>query len=267
MAKILYEKNKRIAWIRFNRPEVLNAINAEEVAKLVEYLNQANADEDVKVIILSSVGKAFCSGDDLGEMVQEYEDLKSKKRGIVDIIESITEDLQEVARQIRHSPKVVIAAVRGYAVGAGCELALDCDLLVLAEDAKLGFPEPKAGMSITGGITKLLPQIIGLARAKEMFFTGRFINAQEANEFGMVNRVVSKGEEEKSAEELARSIMKLGPLSITAHKRLVHQALDADFETVLNLEKQTIGVLCTTEDAIEAANAFVEKRDPVFKGH
>ena len=266
MAKLLYEKKEGIAWIRFNRPEVLNAINAEEVAKLVEYLRGANNDEEVKVIILSSVGKAFCSGDDLREMCQEYEDIKTKTRGINEIIESLTEDLQEVARQTTQSKKVVIAAVRGYALGAGFEIALDSDLLVLAENATLGFPEPKAGMSITGGVTKLLPMTIGLARAKEMFFTGRYISADEAYEFGMANRVVPEGEEEAEAEKLAREVMKVGPLCVTAHKRMIHQSANADFETVLNLEKQTIGVLCTTEDAIEAANAFMEKRDPVFKG-
>lgn len=266
MAKLLYEKKEGIAWIRFNRPEVLNAINAEETAKLVEYLRQANNDDEVKVIILSSVGKAFCSGDDLREMCREYEDIKTKTRGINDIIESLTEDLQEVARQTTQSGKVVIAAVRGYALGAGFEIALDSDLLVLAENAMLGFPEPKAGMSITGGITKLLPMTIGLARAKELFFTGRYIGAEEAYEFGIANRVVPDGEEESEAEKLAREVMQVGPLCITAHKRMLHQSANADFETVLNLEKQTIGVLCTTDDAVEAANAFMEKRDPIFKG-
>jgi len=266
MAKLLYERKEGIAWIRFNRPEVLNAVNGEEVARLVEYLRQANSDRDVKVIILSSVGKAFCSGDDLVEMVREYESIGKKKTGITELIESITENLQEVARQTTQSKKVIIAAVRGYALGAGFEIALDCDLVVLAEDATLGFPEPKAGMSITGGITKLLPMTVGLARAKELFFTSRFISAKEAYDFGLANRVVALGEEEQAAQQLAEAVMKCGPLCVTAHKRLVHQSANADFETVLNLEKQTIGVLCTTDDAIEAAHAFLQKREPVFHG-
>ncbi len=266
MAKLLYEKKDGIGWLRFNRPEVLNAINAEEVVRLLEVLKEAFQDDEVKVVIISSVGKAFCAGDDLKEMTQEYEDIESGKRTIIDVLESITEDLQELPRMIRKAPKVVIAATRGYAVGAGCEIAIDCDLIVAAEDTKLGFPELTAAMSITGGVTKLLPMTIGLAKAREMCYTGEFIDAQEAYRLGLVNKVVPLGEEEKAAEAMARTIMSKSPLAVIAHKRLINQAVEADFETTLNLEKQTIGVLLTSEDAVEASKAFVEKRKPKYKG-
>lgn len=266
MAKLLYEKRDGIGWIRFNRPEVLNAVTAEEIAKLVEVLRKASEDEDIKAIILSGIGKSFSAGDDLKEMAQLHKDVESGKRSIIDIIEGIIEDLQEVPRLIREAPKVVIAATKGYAVGAGCEIAIDCDLIVAAEDTKFGFPELTAAMSITGGITKLLPMTIGLAKAREMCYTGEFIDAQEAYRLGLVNKVVPVGEEERAAEELARLIMSRSPLCVIAHKRLINQAVEVDLRTALNLEKQTLGVLLTSEDAVEASKAFAEKRKPQFRG-
>jgi enoyl-CoA hydratase/carnithine racemase len=199
-------------------------------------------------------------------MVQEFEGIRDGSLTVVEILESITEDLQEVARLMRRSTKVIIAAVGGYSLGAGCEIALDCDLIVASEDARFGFPESHAAMSITGGITQTLPLVIGLARARELILTGRLIDAAEAHDIGMVARVVPSGQHEAAAAELARGILKTAPLSVVAHKRMLNQAIGADFETVLNLEKQSVGVLCTTEDALEAAQAFSEKRAPSFIG-
>ncbi len=266
MAKLLYEKKDGLGWIRFNRPEVLNAVTAEEVRRLVEVLREGAQDNEVKAIIISGVGENFCAGDDLKEMAQEYEDLASGKLTITELIEGITEDLQEVLRVIMRAPKVVIAAVGGYAVGAGFEIAMDCDLIVAAEDLKFGSPEAIAGMSVTGGVSKLLPLTVGLHKAKEMLFTSNFIDAQEAYRLGLVNKVVPVGQQEKAAEAMARLIMSRGPLCVTAHKRLLNQSVGIDIETALDLEKQTLGLLCTSEDAREAATAFVEKRQPNFIG-
>lgn len=266
MARLLYEKKENIGWIRLNRPEVRNAVNAEEIARIVEVLNEAIADDDVKVIVVSSVGEVFCAGDDLNEGLQEYKDIDSGKTSIIKLIETKTEDLQRIARVMRQAPKIIIAATRGYAVGAGCEIAVDCDLIVAADNTQFGFPELRAGLSITGGITKILPMTVGLAKAMEMCVVGEFIDAQEAHRIGLVNKVVPLGEEEAAAEKLAKTIMKRAPLSVIAHKRLVYQSVDSDLETALNLEKQTIGLLCTSEDTLEAIKAFNEKRNPVFKG-
>ena len=262
----MYEKRDSIGWIRFNRPEVRNAVSGDEIAGLAHHLRAASNDGDVKGIVISSVGDAFSAGADLREMVREFEDIDAGRLTISELIETMTENLQEVARLIRHAKKVVVASVRGYALGAGCEIALDCDLIVAAEDAKFGFPEARAGMSITGGVTKLLAQSIGVARARELFLTGRFIDAKEAAQIGMINRVVAAGQNDQAAENLAREVMRGSPLAVLAHKRLVQQSVDADLETVFNLEKQSIGVLCATNDAREAAKAFVEKREPVFEG-
>lgn len=267
MAKLLYEVADGIGWIRFNRPEILNAFDPEEARAIVATLRQAADDKDVKAIIISSVGEAFCAGDDLKVALDEYPDLKNGKiHPILDIVEDITESLQEIPRVIRKANKVVIAAVRGYAVGGGFEIAIDCDMIVAAENAVFGFPEANAGMTITGGASKLLPAIVGLNKARELVLTGDFIDAAEGYRIGLVNKLVPLGEEEAAAEKLARTIMSRAPLAVMQHKRLLQQSTEADFETALNLEKQTITTLLFTEDYGEAIAAFSEKRKPEFKG-
>ncbi len=267
MTKLLYEVKEGIGWIRFNRPEVLNAFDPGEARALVAALNEAASDKAVKAIIISSVGDVFCAGDDLKVAMSEYPLIKSGEiHPILDIVEDITESLQEIPRVIRKADKVVIAAVRGYAVGGGFEIAIDCDMIVAAENAKFGFPEANAGMTITGGASKLLPMIVGINKARELVLTGEFIDAAEGHRIGLVNKLVPLGEEEAEAERLARVIMSRAPLAVMQHKRLLQQSTEADFETALNLEKQTITTLIFTEDYGEAITAFSEKRKPVFKG-
>jgi enoyl-CoA hydratase/carnithine racemase len=263
---VLYEKRDGIGWIRFNRPEVRNAISSAEIATLIELLGVASEDNDVDAIVVGGVGDAFSAGADLKEMVREFEEMASRRLTITELIETTTEGLQQVARLMRRAKKLVLASVQGYALGGGCEIALDCDLIVASHDAKFGFPETRAGMSITGGVSKLLAQSIGAARARELILTGRFIDAAEALDIGMINRVAPTGQNDQAAIDLIREVRRGSPLSVVAHKRLLQQSLDADLETALNLEKQSIGVLCTSEDATEAVSAFVEKREPSFKG-
>ncbi|MFT5113918.1 MAG: enoyl-CoA hydratase/carnithine racemase [Parasphingorhabdus sp.] len=267
MTTTLYEIDNGIAWIRFNKPAILNAIDADETRHFVELLNRASNDKEVKAIIISSMGDAFCVGDDLKVALEEYPKILSGEiHPIIDIVEDITESLQEIPRVIRRSSKVVISAVRGYAVGAGFEIAIDSDMIVAADNAVFGFPEMNAGMTVTGGVSKLLALMIGLNRARELMLTGDFINADEAYRIGLANKVVPLGEEERAAEEMARKVISRAPLAIMQHKRLLAQGHDADFETVLNLEKQTISNLIYTEDYGEAVTAFSEKREPKFKG-
>lgn len=263
---VIYEKRDDVAWIRFNRPEVRNAVGAQEARLCVRHLEEASSDGNVRGIIVSSTTDTFAAGADLREMVQELEDIGSGKLTVTDIIEDVTENWMRVARIMRAAEKPVIASVAGYALGAGCEVALDCDLVVAAEGATFGFPETHAGMSITGGVTKMLAQSIGMARARDLVLTGRFVEAREALEIGMINRVVAAGENDAAALELLRELQRHSPLAIVAHKRMLQQAADMNLESVYNLEKQTIGVLLTTDDAVEASKAFTEKREPVFKG-
>ena len=267
MAELLYEIKDEIGWIRFNKPEVLNAFDKYECQRLVEVLGEASADKNVKAIIISSVGDAFSAGDDLKVAMEEFPHLRNgDMHPILDIIEDITENLQEIPRIIRKAPKVVISAVRGYAVGGGFEIAIDSDMIVAAENAVFGFPETNAGMTITGGATKLLPAIVGLNKARELMLTGEFIDAQEAYRIGLVNKLVPLGEEEAAAEKMARMVMSRAPIAVAHHKHMVTQSTEADFETALNLEKQTIATLVYSEDYGEAITAFAEKRKPNFKG-
>lgn len=267
MTKLLYEIENGIGWIRFNKPEILNAIDPRETQCLVDVLKEASADDKVKAVIITGSGDNFCVGDDLKVAMEEYPKILSGEiHPILDIVEDITENLQEIPRVIRKSSKVFISAVRGYAVGAGFEIAIDSDLIVAADNAVFGFPEMNAGMTVTGAASKLLPMIVGLKKATELMLTGEFVNAEEAYRIGLVNKLVPLGEEEQAAESMARLVMSRAPLAITQHKRLLSQAADADFETTLNLEKQTISNLIFTEDYGEAITAFSEKRKPVFKG-
>lgn len=267
MASLLYEIEDGIGWIRFNKPEILNAIDPVETRRLVEVLQQASDDPAVEAVILCGAGGAFSVGDDLKVALEEYPKILSGEiHPILDVVEDITENLQRIPRIIRNSPKVFIAAVQGYAVGAGFEIAIDCDLIVAADNAVFGFPEMNAGMTVTGGASQLLAMIVGLNRARELMLTGEFIDAQEAWRIGLANRVTAPGEEEKAAESLAKTITSRAPLAIAQHKRLIAQSAEASFETVLNLEKQTISNLIFTEDYGEAIRAFAEKRKPAFKG-
>ena len=265
--KLLYEVVDGIGWIRFNKPEILNAIDAREIERFVEVLRESSEDPEVKAVIVSSVGDAFSVGDDLKVAIDEYPKILSGEiHPILDIVEDITENLQEIPRVIRKSSKAYIAAVRGYAVGAGFEIAMDCDLIVADESAVFGFPEMQAGMTVTGGASKLLAMIVGLNRARELMLTGEFIDAQEAWRIGLVNKLVPPGDADARAEAMARIIMSRAPLAIAQQKRLLVQSPEADFETVLNLEKQTISNLIFTEDYGEGITAFTEKRKPEFKG-
>jgi enoyl-CoA hydratase len=267
MSDVLYEIKDGIGWIRFNRPDVLNAVNSEELQSFVDTLRMAAHDDSVEAIILSSVGDAFCAGENLTRALEEYPLIKSGKMSpLLDIVEDITENLQEIPRIIRKTRKVVIAAVRGYAVGGGFEIALDCDMIVAADDSTFGFPEGNAGMTITGGASKLLPMIVGLNRARELILTGEFIDAAEGYRIGLVNKLVPRGEEEAEAERLARLIMSRAPLSIVNHKRMIQNAAEAGFEATLEAEKQTVATMVYSEDYGEAITAFGEKRDPTFKG-
>ena len=179
---LIYElKEDGILWIRFNRPRSLNAVNRTFARELREAVEQAEADPDVKVVILTGEGRAFCAGADLKEAAAGMPPGQEKRS---------THNLQTVAQVLRDMRKVAIAAVNGYALGAGCEIALDCDLVVASEEAKFGFPETGVGATVTGAGTYLLPQGIGLARAKELIFLGEHLPAAEAQKLGMVNRVV-----------------------------------------------------------------------------
>ena len=224
---VLYNKNQNVGIITLNRPERLNAINGDLLQGLIGKIETAKQDKDVISVILTGAGRAFCAGEDLKET--------SAGKSIDDWIEE-TEQLQEVQRVIMALGKPLIAAVPGYALGGGCEFAMSCDIRIAAEEAKFGFPETEVGLTITTAGTKLLTQIVGLGKAKELVFTGDMINAPEALRIGLVNKVVSA---EKLLDEtlaMARRIAKKFPLALKLSRIAIDQGLHSSFEQTLELE-------------------------------
>jgi 2-(1,2-epoxy-1,2-dihydrophenyl)acetyl-CoA isomerase len=214
-----YELADAVARIYLNRPHRLNAVVPELTAGLVAAIGQAGRD-GARVVVLAGRGRAFCSGHDLKEELAPETVLATRLR---------VEQIQEVTRAIRRFPGPVIAAVHGYALGAGCEFALGCDLVVAAEDAQFGFPEVSVGLSVTGGISRLLPLLVGPVRAKELLLLGERFGAARALELGLVNQVAPAGEHEKVAAEIAARLRDRPALALA----LAKQALDRGAESAL----------------------------------
>lgn len=224
---VLYEKNQNVAIITLNRPRRLNAITKDLINGLITQLKMARQDGDVHTVILTGAGRAFCAGEDLKET--------SAGKKFEDWIEE-TAGLQEVQRVVMKLGKPLIAAVRGYALGGGCEFAMSCDIRIAAEDAKFGFPETEVGLTITTAGTKLLAQIVGLGKAKELVFTGDFINAHEAKRIGLTNSVVATESLLDEALSMAQRIGEKSPLSLKLSRIAIDQGLHASFEQTLELE-------------------------------
>jgi enoyl-CoA hydratase len=224
---VLYEKKQNVAIITLNRPQRLNAITRDLINGLIAQLKTARQDQDVSVVILSGAGRAFCAGEDLKET--------SAGKSFEDWMEE-TDGLQEVQRVVMGLGKPLIAAVRGYALGGGCEFALSCDIRIVAEDAQFGFPETEVGLTITTAGTKLLAQIVGLGKAKELVFTGDYINAREAMRIGLANSLVSTERLLDEALSMAHRIAEKSPLSLKLSRIAIDQGLHAGFEQTLELE-------------------------------
>jgi 2-(1,2-epoxy-1,2-dihydrophenyl)acetyl-CoA isomerase len=220
-----YACDGTVARIHLNRPERLNAVTAE----LVDALNAAlaRAHREAAVVVLAGRGRAFCAGHDLKEAVPVETPLQTRVR---------LQQLQEVTRRIRDFPGLVVAAVQGYALGAGCEFALACDLVVMDETAQLGFPEVGVGLSVTGGISRLLPAVVGPARAKELLVLGERVDAAYAERLGLANRVVPAGTHEEAALELARRVAERPPVATAIAKRVVDLGLDSTLEEAMATE-------------------------------
>jgi enoyl-CoA hydratase len=224
---VLYEKKQKVAIITLNRPERLNAITRDLINGLIAQLKTARKDGDVFSVILTGAGRAFCAGEDLKET--------SAGKSFKDWVEE-TEGLQEVQRVVMDLGKPLIAAVRGYALGGGCEFAMSCDIRIAAEDAKFGFPETDVGLTITTAGTKLLTQIVGLGKAKELVFTGDYVDAREALRIGLANKVVAADDLLDGALAMAGKIGKKSSLALKLSRIAIDQGLHSSFEQTLELE-------------------------------
>ena len=255
---VIYEARDGIAYVRLNRPHRLNAMVPQLMRDLHAALSAAASDPLVRVVILSGEGRAFCAGDDLKEAAKGHD-------GVAAVRQFINE-IQQVTVDMKTMRKPIIGAIHGYAVGGGCELALGCDLIVAAEDAKFGFPETSVAQFVTGGITHFLPRAVGLAKAKELIMTGAVFDGREAARLGLVNRAVPKDEVLAGAEALARTIMEKAPISIELAKLALESGVQVDLTTAMALETTATITCFMTEDAREGARAFVEKRPPQYRG-
>lgn len=226
MGVVDYERDQAVARIYLNRPHRLNAVVPELANGLVAAIDQAGRD-GARVAVLAGRGRAFCSGHDLKEPVPQEPVLATRLR---------VDGIQDVTRAIRRFPGVVIAAVHGYALGAGCEFALGCDLVVAAEDAQFGFPEVSVGLSVTGGISRLLPLLTGPVRAKELVLLGERFSAARALEFGLVNRVAPAGQHEQVAAELATRLTDQPALAMVLAKQALDRGIDCALEEAMAAE-------------------------------
>ncbi|TDV43731.1 enoyl-CoA hydratase/isomerase family protein [Actinophytocola oryzae] len=221
-----YDLRDGIARLHLNRPERLNAVTTELTENLLGCLRRAH-DDKAAALVLAGRGRAFCAGHDLKESVPVESMLDTRRR---------VERLQDVTRALRDFPGIAIAAVHGYALGAGCEFALACDLVVAAEDSHFGFPEVGVGLSVTGGISALLPKLVGPYRAKELLVLGEKISATRAAELGLVNRVAAAGRHEDVALEVADQIAARPHVATSLAKRVLDLGLPATLDEAMATE-------------------------------
>jgi len=254
---LIYEKKDDIGILTVNRPDKMNAISNELTSELSSLLDELEKDDKLRVLVITGAGdKAFVAGADIQELVDR--DARMGRR--------VSRERQEIFSRIENLPVPVIAAVNGYALGGGLELALACNIRVCSEKAQFGAPEVKLGIIPGDGGTQRLPRLVGLGRAMEMILSGDFIDAQEAYRIGLVNRVVPPEELMKAAMELAQKIASRPPLAVRYAKEAVNRSQEGDAASGFALESYLHALTCTTEDKKEGVAAFLEKRKGKFKG-
>jgi enoyl-CoA hydratase len=253
---VVSQIGERIATITLNRPDKLNALNHITIAELGAAIAEARTDPTVGGIILTGAGRAFAAGADISEI-----------RGLTAIeAQATSERGQLVFRSIETSPKPVIAAVNGFALGGGCELAMACHVRIAGEAAKFAQPEVKLGLAAGYGGTQRLPRLVGAGRAMHLLLTGETIDAAEAFRIGLVTRVVPNDELQSTARALMTQILANGPLALALSIDAVHRGLGMSLDAGLVLESAYFGVLASSADGIEGTGAFLEKRAPKFTG-
>ncbi|MFZ3578705.1 enoyl-CoA hydratase/isomerase family protein [Virgibacillus sp. DJP39] len=247
---VSYELIDGIACIYLNRPNSLNAVIPQLIDELNESLERAEHDR-VSVVLISGRGRAFCAGHDLKQDKQEQ--TETELRGHL-------QRLQDVTRKIRQAPSPVIAAVHGYALGAGCEFALCCDLIIAENNTEFGFPEVGVGLSVTGGISHLLPMTVGLSKAKELLFLGERFTAKEAKNLGLINYVVAPGELENEAMELATRLSNLPQASLSRAKLVLNHGSQSTIDSAYEIEVEHVLSTTISEEARKAADNFKSRK-------
>lgn len=257
---ILVEKKRNVAKITFNRPDALNAMSREMLSELKYALDELRVDEQIRAIILTGAGeRAFSAGADLKGGIfspdtAPLEALELSRLG------------QEVANIVESYEKPIIAAVNGFALGGGSELAMACDIIVASKSAQFGQPEINLGFLPAWGGTQRLPRLVGKLKAKELVFTGERITADEAERLGLVNKVVPPEDLEETAFAFANKLAGKAPVALKLAKSAINRSGDTDLQTGLAYEAEAMGLCFATDDAKEGLKAFLEKRQPTFRG-
>jgi len=260
---IKVEKKGTVAWLTFNRPDKLNAMTIETWKLLGDLVRELDRDLSIRCLVVTGAGRSFLAGHDVNEIREHSADISSGKVGANQLREW-QKSLQDSTRAIRLARFPVIAAVKGYAVGAGCELVFACDMVVAEEQAKFGFPEVNIGATITNGGTYFLPHKVGLAKARELAYTGEFIDAVEAHRIGLVNRLTKEGALFEEADRLARRIASRAPMAVQLHKVMLDRGLEASLEAMLHFETECMVQSNLSPESLEGTTAFLEKREPNF---
>lgn len=251
-----YEKNEeRIIVVTINRPEALNALNGDVVAELEELIGEIEKDETIAAMILTGEGRSFVAGADIVE--QSKFDLEGGRKW--------GQRGSALMRRIEKLEFPTIAAVNGFALGGGCEIAMACDIILASEKAKFGQPE--VGLGITPGFsgTQRLPRRVGAAMAKELIFSGKMIDAREAERIGLVNHVYAPEELMEAAQEMARTFVKNSKTAVTYSKACIDRGMQTDIDSAIAIENELFAMCFADEDQKEGMNAFIEKRPANFK--
>ncbi|HKT47381.1 MAG TPA: enoyl-CoA hydratase-related protein [Candidatus Acidoferrales bacterium] len=254
---ILYEKKEQIAYITFNRPKVLNALNRQTIEELKQALLDARGDAAVRVLILTGAGeKAFVAGADISELARQTP-VDGKEFSLYG---------QSVLHLLETIGKPSICAINGFALGGGCELAMCCSIRLASKTAKLGQPEVKLGILPGYGGSQRLTRLCGKGAAHELCLTGEMINAEEAQRIGLVNHIYEPAELMAAAEAMAKKIIANAPLAVQYCMEAIERGVEMPQEEGLYLETTLFGLCCATEDMREGTKAFLEKRPAQFKG-
>jgi 2-(1,2-epoxy-1,2-dihydrophenyl)acetyl-CoA isomerase len=260
MNDMIFKREDQVEVITLNRPEMLNAINANILSALSRKLDELAQDDDVRAVIITGSGRGFSTGADL-----------TGAGGRSDVSTPVgmrlsTQLYSYVIRAMAELEKPIIGAINGIAAGAGCNLALACDILIAAESARFIEVFVRRGLVADAGGTFFLPRLVGLAKAKELMFSGEDVNASQALELGLVNKVVPDNKLMDEAMETARKLAKGPTRAIGMIKSMLNRSFESDLGTALDREASLQGIAVSTEDVMEGINAFLQKRTPDFKG-
>ena len=254
---IIYEKSDGVATITLNRPEALNAFSKDVIEEILRALEDVKSDENVRVVVLTGAGeKAFSAGADIKGMVGMTA-LKARELSLMG---------ESLCLALENLEKPVIAAINGYALGGGLEVAMSCDFRIASETARVGQTEVNFGLIPGWGGTQRLTRLVGMTKSKELIFTGKMVDARTAEQLGILNMVTSADKLKETVRQFAQELALKPPVALKVAKALVNKGANIGLDSALALEREGFGVVASSEDLKEGVSAFIEKRKPVFKG-